>query len=146
MAEDTEARTSFAWAGTGGLAPTYIEDNVETLVGLDERTLTRSLSDVAPHLAEAKARLTEEMARHPMDRIFSYVHDSEIIHKDGTKIPIENIIVVLRRNNGDAPLVVGVVRACELCPFLRRIGELCRSLDDAGRRLALRLVQALAAA
>jgi len=148
MAEDTALHeTSFAWAGTGEFTPTDIEDNIENLVGLNARRLieTWPSSNIAPHLAEAKIRLAEEMNRRPMDRIFSYTYYSEIIGRFGT-VPIENTVIVLRRGNGDGPLLVGLVRARDTCPVLQQIEGLCRKLDDAGRRLALRLISALAAA
>ncbi len=144
MAEDTALQMSFAWAGTGELKPTNIEDNAEQLVGLDRQTLLRSLSKVAPHLAEAKARLAEELSRHRAGSIFSYEYHSEIIHQDGSTIPIEHTVVVLQYSNGDGPLVVGVIR--ESCPVLRQITDLCRKMDDEARRLVLRLAVAIAAA
>jgi hypothetical protein len=145
MAEDTEARMSFAWAGTGELEPTHIEDKIEAFVGLDGRSLMQpqALSKVAPYLAEAKTRLAEEMDRNEAS-LFSYVYQSELIHQNGDMVPVEHTVVVLR-GNGDGLLVVGVVHACETCPILRQLTDSCRKLDSAGRRLALRLVGAIAA-
>jgi len=148
MAEDIETRSSFAWAGKGTeFALTFIEDTIAELTGLDEQSLMEiwPSSRVAPNLDRAKARLAEEMAK-SKSPIFSYVYHSELVNIDGIRIPTENIVIVLRHGNGDSPLLVGLVRACDTCPVLRQIKGLCRNLDDAGRRLALRLINALAAA
>jgi hypothetical protein len=140
MAEDTDTKMAFAWAGRGTKRLASIEDTIANFIGLDGQ----GLADQWP---EAKERLAEEIGRHPTATIFSYEYRSELIHKDGNRVPIHITVIVLRGNgNGDAPLVVGVARTCDACPILRQIETLCRNLDEAGRRLALRLIGALAAA
>jgi len=147
MAEDTDTKMAFAWAGRGTKRLASIEDTIANFIGLDGQNLMDRWPSNVPNLDEAKERLAEEMGRHPTVKIFSYEYTSELIHRDGNRIPIHITVIVLRGNgNGDAPLVVGVARTCETCPILRQIETLCRNLDEAGRRLALRLIGALAAA